>query len=348
MKSYKLIIIILVVFFKTGNVLSEDKIFNVNNIKIINKNNKNNEEMANQAIKKGYIELTNRILLDEDKDKLSKLEFLKIKELVSYYQVTNKNEGNKDTNIIIYNIFFDKNKLHDLFYKKNISYSNIANKEIYLLPILKKDDQFFIFNQNFFYDNWNKFNENELIEFILPLENIEIIQDINLNKKNIFSIEISKIFKEYADKNLAVIFFEDQNLSKEKIFLSTQISGKKIKKNLLIERKNLDQEKFYVKIIAKVKIEIENIFKSQNLIDIRTPSFLNTKFILDKKNNLVELSKRIKKINLIENFFVQEFNNEFVFLRIKYLGNLNKIIDQLYNQKIILKSQGDNWSLEIL
>ena len=37
----------------------------------------------------------------------------------------------------------------------------------------------FIFSNNFFYDNWNKIEKDELIEFILPLENIEIIQNIN-------------------------------------------------------------------------------------------------------------------------------------------------------------------------
>ncbi len=52
MKFLKLIII-LAVFFKTQNVLSEDSIFNVNNIEIIKKANKSNEDLANQAIKLG-------------------------------------------------------------------------------------------------------------------------------------------------------------------------------------------------------------------------------------------------------------------------------------------------------
>ena len=34
-----LIILILVIFFKTGNVLSEEDIFNVNNVKLIKKAN---------------------------------------------------------------------------------------------------------------------------------------------------------------------------------------------------------------------------------------------------------------------------------------------------------------------
>ena len=41
-------------------------------------------------------------------------------------------------------------------------------------------------------------------------------------------------------------------------------------------------------------------------------------FILDKNNNLVELNKRLKKIDLIENdIYVQEFNNKYILLKIK-------------------------------
>ena len=58
MKSYKLILIILVVFFKTGNVLSNTNIFDVNNIEIEKKIKDSNEILANLAIKKGFEELS--------------------------------------------------------------------------------------------------------------------------------------------------------------------------------------------------------------------------------------------------------------------------------------------------
>ncbi|MDC0488989.1 hypothetical protein OAN29_02380, partial [Pelagibacteraceae bacterium] len=66
------------------------------------------------------------------------------------------------------------------------------------------------------------------------------------------------------------------------------------------------------------------------------------------KNSLVEFNKRLKKIDLIENIYVQELNNKNVFLKIKYLGKLEKIIKQLNDQKIILKLIGDQWSLKII
>ena len=69
---------------------------------------------------------------------------------------------------------------------------------------------------------------------------------------------------------------------------------------------------------------------------------------MDKKNNLVELDNRIKKIDLIENLYFLEINRKYVILKIKYLGKINKIIDQLKVQNILLEFKNDQWSLEII
>ena len=51
----------------------------------------------------------------------------------------------------------------------------------------------------------------------------------------------------------------------------------------------------------------------------------------------MELNSRIENIDLIENVFVQEFNKDYVNLKIKYLGKLDKIIKQLRSKNIILE-----------
>ena len=156
MNSYKSILIILVVFLKTGNVFSEVNIFNVNNIELTKKENTSYEKMANIAIQKGFNELINKILLDQDVKKISKIDKAQIKSLVSYYQVINKNSNNENEDKFIFNIFFDKEKIHNLFFNKEIFYSEIEKKELYILPILKVEDQVYIYNQNFFMKNGMK------------------------------------------------------------------------------------------------------------------------------------------------------------------------------------------------
>ncbi|MDA8676576.1 hypothetical protein N9L63_00640, partial [Candidatus Pelagibacter bacterium] len=115
MKFYNLIFIILIVFIKTGNVLSDTNIFDVNNIEIEKEDKTTNEILADRAIKKGFKELIDKILLSKDIGKIKSLQFTEIKDLVTYYQVSSKIEGISN-NKIIYNISFNKDKIHKLFY----------------------------------------------------------------------------------------------------------------------------------------------------------------------------------------------------------------------------------------
>ena len=121
MKFLKPIIIILVIFLKTGNVLSNEDIFHVNNIELIKKPNISSEEMANRAIKKGFEQLKKKILLKKDLKKLADLSPSQKKERVTLYQDQTINEDLKKKDKVKYNISFVKNKLHILFYDKNIS-----------------------------------------------------------------------------------------------------------------------------------------------------------------------------------------------------------------------------------
>jgi hypothetical protein len=348
MKSFKYIFLILIVFLKTGNVLSNNNIFDVNNINIEKREKTTNTILANQAIQKGFKELIDKILLEDDRQKLKELKFSQIKELVTYYQVLNITDDSSSVKKMNFNVSFDKEKIHNLFYQKGISYSEINSKELFILPILKKNDQIFIYSRNFFYEKWNKIYDVELIEFILPIETIEIIQNINMNKNNLLKVELQNIFKEYRDKNLALVFIEDTNSKEEKIYIKTKILGKNILNKIEIKRNDLNQEEYYKKIITEVKKKLINLVKSQNLIDIRVPSFLNAKLKINKNSNLVVLNSRLKKIDLIEKIYVQEFNNDHVNLKIKYLGKLENILRKLKNQKIILELIGDEWRVIII
>ena len=349
MKNFNYLVFILVIFFKTGNVLSESILFNVNNVEISSNLSSNNQFFVNKAINKGFNEMINKVLLEKDMNKLKNLNSNKIKDLVSYYQIIETTEDRINNKLIKrYNIFFDKEKVHKLFFNYEISYSDVNQYEIYFLPIHKKNNQIFVYNQNYFYEKWNEVDDNEFIEFISPLEKIEVLTNINNYQENLFDLDLENIFIEYSKKNFALIIIEENISGKYKIFLKTNIMGKSINKSFIIKNMEKSNSNFYDDIIIKAKKEIVNLVKSQNLIDIRTPSFINIKFFMDKKNNLVELDNRIKKIDLIENLYFQEINRKYVILKIKYLGKINKIIDQLKVQNILLEFKNDQWSLEII
>ena len=343
MKFLKQILVILIVFFKTGNLLSENSLFNVNNISLSKKDNLSNNQLANEAIKKAFDQLSKRILLSKDIQKISELNYSNIIELVTYYNISKKSD--KDN--VIFNVTFDKDKLHNLFYNKGILYSDIVDKDFYVLPVFLKQNEIYIFSNNYFYKNWNELDNNDLLEFILPLENIEIVQSINKSRNNLLSLNLDLIFNEYVDKNIALVFIEENDSSYEKIYLKTKIQGKFISKNLNI-KKNIKENNSKNRVISLLKKEITNLVKSENLIDIRTPFFINVKLDISEKNNLVFFNSKIKKIDLIEEVFVLEFNKDYMNIKIKYLGKLERMISQLKKEGIILQLVNDNWLIKNL
>ena len=346
MKFYLFILSILIILLKTGNVLSDNNIFNVNNIEINKKSLKNKENLVNKAFKKGFKDLIKKLLLEEDFKKLSTSNLKQIKELISYYQIIDTDK--KDDDKILVNIFFDKDKLHNFFYQRNILYSDLENTEIMFFPLLVKDKQFFIYSENYFFENWNKETNNELIQFNLPVENIENIQKIKQYENNIYRLNISDFFKEYNVDNLVFASIEIEN-NFAKIYLNTIIQGKKINKNLLVKQNDLNQINFYKKIIKITKNKTKDLIKSQNLIDVRTPSFLNVRIKLEKEDHLVKFNRRLKNIDLIDEIYVRQINKDFVLIKIKYLGKIGKIIKKLkeQNMSLIMTKEG-NWEITII
>ncbi len=347
MKNSISIICILIIFFKTGNVLSENNIFYVNNIEINTNSLKSRKSQINQAFRKGFDELTDRLLLKKDYKNLSNLNLDSIKKLISYYQIISPET--KEDKIIKFNISFDKSRMHDLFYKRNIFYSDAINSEVVFFPLLKTEGKYFIYNNNYFYEKWNDEKFKDLTSYTLPVESIESIEKINFNLNNIYNLEVSDFFNEFEKSN---IIFANIEIFKDKaeVFLKSRIEENKINKRLIIKRKeNENEEKFFDNIIYKTKKNINDLIKSQNLIDVRTPSFLNVILKLDKKkSNLVEFDRRLEEIELIDSYYVQKINKDYVNIKIKYLGKINKIINKLSNQNINLKMVNGEWSLRII
>ena len=341
MKNILFIFCILIIFFKTGNVLSKNDIFNVDNIEINIENSTNKEKLVDKAFSKGFAKLLNRLLLDNDYKKLLSTNLTTVKKLISHYQISDEEDK------IILNIYFDKKKMYNFFYEENILYSDILNTEVIFFPLAVIDKKYFIYSNNFFIENWNKKKETrDLIQYILPQESIENIKKIENYKFDIFNLEISDFFEEFTNENMVFTIIELEN-NKAKIFLNTKIEGKELKKNLIVNNVYLNEVEFYNNIILEIKNTIKDLIKSQNLIDVRTPSFLNVKINLKTKNNLVEFKNRLDQINLITNFNVQKLNKDYALIKIRYFGKINKIINKLKENKMDLKLINGSWNINL-
>ena len=186
-----------------------------------------------------------------------------------------------------------------------------------------------------------------LIQYNLLAENIENIEKINLYKDNIYNLEISDFFKGHEEDNIVFASIEINDSSAD-VFLNTRIEGKKISKNLTLKKNILNDKKFYKKIILEIDNVIRDLIKSQNLIDVRTPSFLNIKINLSNNSNLAVFKNRINNIDLIDNLYVQEINKDYVLVKMKYLGKIDKIMKKLKDQNINFQKVAGEWQINII
>ncbi len=347
MKFYNLIIFIIIFFLKTGNVLSENTIFSVNNIIIKSEKYRNHQEFLNQAYREGFYQLIERISLRKDYKKLKQTSLKDIKNLISHFQIqkiSNQNLIQKSVNI-----YFDKERINKFFFKNNLTYSDFISKKITILPIQYIDNDINIFSNNYFYENWVK-DENDItnsikvLNYILPIENLELIKMINQSNKNYENLKIDEILLDYGNQDTALIHI-NLTKNKSKIFLQTFISGKKINKSFIVDNfGNTNDRDFYDIIIKKSKQEIEDIIKKENILDLRTPIFLKINFRTKKERDLKFFQNAIGQISVVENYEVSQISNRDVQIKIKFYGNLMKFQKLLESKGIDLNIQDNEWS----
>ena len=333
-------IFIIVFFVKTGNVFSSNNIFNVDNIVVKNTANQNKEKLLDKAFQEGFEKLTKKILINKDLLSVEKTSLKEIKKLVSTYQIIENEEFYVNDEVKV-NLSFDREKINRFFYVRGISYADISDTNVVIFPVLIKNNDFFLFSENYFYNNWsNQYfdEENEFINYVLPIENLEDLQLINSNKNDLESLPIKQILSNYDLKDYIFLILTIKN-NKIDIFLKGSISGNKVIKNFSVSSGDEGEDIIYNNAIKEVKREIDEIWKLQNLIDIRTPSFLNTVLEIKKDNDLLNLRKALNKIDLIESYNVMELNTKYAKIKIK-----SKLDDQ--GIRVIISN--NEWKLKLI
>jgi hypothetical protein len=346
MNKFNLIIFIIVFLFKTGNVFSSTSDFNVNNIIVSGNINSNitKEKLLNDAFQKGFDKFINKFLLEEDVVTLNSTKLSQIKNLIFSYQIINNPETNEELNEneLMVNLSFDRKKVYNFFISRNISYADLTETSLTIFPVLLENDNLYLYSDNPYYVNWNDDNES-FIKFSLPLENIEDLEYINKNKNNLELIDINKLYS--IDENMNYVFVIINNSNKA--LLKSSIYGKKIIKNINLEIDSINKNELYYLSIKKIKKEITQIWKSQNLIDAGSPSFLNILLEIKKSNDFQKIKLALNKIDLIERFSVVELNKNYAKIKIKYIGKIDKIKIKLKEQNINIETNNDEWKLSL-
>ena len=77
---------------KTGNVLSDNNIFNVNNIEISKENSENKEKLVNKAFKKAFNKLISTLVKSADIEKTNNIKLNEIRSMIESFSIKEENK----------------------------------------------------------------------------------------------------------------------------------------------------------------------------------------------------------------------------------------------------------------
>ena len=344
---FLLILTLLNIFFSTEN--SNAKTFSINDIELSTpfENNFNKNEIIDSGFEIAFNELIFSIVQSKDLKKLKKIPLNQIKGMIETFSIKEE----KFIGQIYYltlNVSFNKKIIFDLLESKSIFPSLPIKKNFLLIPIMvdEKINQVSIFSENILYNNWNlnkkKFN---LLNYILPTEDLEDFNLIKNNIKNLENYEFREIINKYNidDYIITIVFKNDRDI---KVFNKISFNQKKILKNFKYKTIDTNNNEDINKLIENLKLVYEDFWKSQNEINTSVKLPLN---ISIENNDNIKINKFetiLSEIDLIYDYYIYKFDNRNNFYKIVFNGTPDKFLNLMRNNNFEFEIKNKIWVIQ--
>ena len=347
-KKYIFIILTVTIFLfiPLSKTVEAENVFTINNVKVEGPVDINfsRDKYINLAFKESFKVLTNKILLTRDLKKVNNAKLSQIKKLVESFQIL-KESYKEDIYKATIKIKYNERRIKSFLGEKNISFSQPENISAVFFPVLFIEDELQNFNENFFYKEWSNLKiKNKLINFILPLDDLEDISEIRKMKDKIEELNIEKLVSKYDEKNYVFSLMELNN-NKLNVYLKIDFNKNKVSKNIFYDIKDINSTEELKDILIDLKLKITDLWKEENLINVLMPLSINLKFQHKNINNLDNLKKTFDKINIIDNYTLEEINIKYSKFKIYYFGNPKKLRTELFQFGYELKNNQGLWQL---
>ena len=336
-------IFLFVLFTKS---FSEENVFTINNVTVKGKIDLNfsREKYINKAFSNSFEMLMNKILLSRDFTKINNTKLKQIKRLINSFQILEESYRKGEYKAKI-KIFYSDANVNKFLRQKNISFSQSENITAVFFPVFFINGEIQNFDENFFYKYWTEIKiNNELINFILPLEDLEDISKIMEMKNRIEELDVDVLVNKYDIKNyvFALIDYQDKKLN---IHVKTNFNNNKTNKNYLYEVENMNDGLVLNSIAKDLKFKITDLWKEESLINLLMPLSIRLQYQHSNLEDLDKLRNIFYKIGLIDSYILEEFNINNSFFKIYYYGNPKKLITELLKFGYQLKNDQGYWRL---
>ena len=302
-------------------------------------------KIIDHAFKKAFYRLLSQILNSSDIEKLKNVNIKEIKALVENFKI--KNEIFRESKYYAdFDVYFNKKKIKFFLEKKNLFYSNPKQISVLFLPVIIEHENLYLFNENIFYKYWltNK-DQSGLINYIMPIEDIDEILQLISSHENLENLDIIEIAKKYNIENyiLSLIYLEKKKLN---FFFKIKFEEYKKNSNLIFNGVDIQNEDSIAAIIKEVKVHLNDIWKDFN--EINTSIKLSINLILNS-NDAKKISKfenTLTKIDDIGFFSIKKFDLNKTVYEIIYNTDPNKLIKQFSIYGFEIANEESRWVVQ--
>ena len=337
---------IYLIIFSTEYSKAENYI--VKNVEIIEPYSVNfkKNKIIDKAFRSAFNVLIAKIVISDDLNEVKNVNTLLIKSMVDSFTITDEQfiENNYLAKI---NVSFEKKKVLNFLYKKNITPAIPLDKKIIFLPIFinLNSNDLSIYLNNKFYSNWNKFiDQSELLTYILPSEDLEDYSIIKKNLENIENYNFENLLSKYNNDFIVAIFFQNNN--NLNVLSKINFNDKQTISNSEFKDVNLKNIEIILNIIKDLKTNYENFWKKENLINISIK--LPLTILLDSKDLklLKRFEQELNSSDLVYNYYVDSITNNETIYKIIYNSTPKKFIKNFKDRNFQIDYTNEIWLIK--
>jgi len=338
---------LLIVFFST--TYSNANAFRVSKIEISSPFELNFEK--NNVIDKGFhtsfSDLISMITTSGDRKKIKNVSIKEIKGMIDSFTISDEKFINNEYFANL-ETTFNKKKILKFLENKNIFPSIPQRNKVLLFPILieTKNNNIYLFNNNIFYDKWNEQkNSYDLLDYLLPSEDIEDLIELQKISKDIETYDFSNLINKYDIKdNIILIIYKESNrirtLSKINLNNSLKIQNKNYPKLDILNNNDFSN------IVENLKQLYEDQWKKNNEINTSIKLPITISINSKKTKKIIELEQVLFSLDLVSDFSILNFNSEIIQYKITYNGTPNIFLNDMRENNLELEMKNNMWILK--
>ena len=323
--------------------------FKVSNIEISSPFEVNFEKnrVIDDGFKTSFFNLLTMITTSGDRDKIKNTPIKEIKGMIDSFTIGEEKFINNEYFASL-ETTFNKKKILKFLEKKNIFPSIPLKNKVLLIPILidTETDTVYLFYNNIFYNKWNDEKNNfQLLEYLLPSEDLDDLDKIQSVKNNIEAHDFSDLIAKYDLKDHIVLIIY-KNKSEIKILSKIDLNNSLKLDNKRYNKINLQNESEAETLIIDLKNIYEDQWKKNN--EINTSIKLPITILVNSKNykQIAEIENAIENIDLISEFYTLKFDSQNILFKIIYNGSPNFFLNDMSKQNLDLIMTNNVWKVK--